>query len=188
MLLLLILYILEYSLKLYNILMADDVVLKINNNFAKLDQIIPELKNMMGFEHKHPHHHLDVWQHTLYALSLAVPDFDIRLALLLHDIGKLFSYFEQDGIRHFPNHPEVSFKISYNILKKLGFNDEYLEKIGYLIKYHDKKISLEDINNNRTLAYSQYLVQECDALAHHPEKIGKRKEYLENTKKLILKK
>ena len=32
-------------------------------------QVIPELKNTIGFEHKHPHHHLDVWQHTLEVLK-----------------------------------------------------------------------------------------------------------------------
>ena len=175
-------------IKLYNILIADDIILQINNNFDELCQIIPELNSMIGFEHKHPHHHLDVWQHTLFALSLAVQDFDIRLALLLHDIGKPFSYFEQDGIRHFPNHPEVSCKISQNILKRLGFNDKYIEKMSYLIKYHDKNITLEEINNNPKLVYSRYLIQECDALAHNPEKLSKRKVYLENTKKLILKK
>lgn len=175
-------------MKLYNILMSDDIELQINNNFEQLCQLIPELNNIVGFEHKHPHHHLNVWQHTLYALSLSVQDFDIRLALLLHDIGKPFSYFEQDGIRHFPNHPEISFKISQNILKRLGFNDKYIEKIGYLIRYHDKKISLEEINNNQKLMYSLYLVQKCDALAHNPEKLTKRKEYLKTTRKLILKK
>lgn len=175
-------------MKLYSILMSDNIELQINSNFEQLCELIPELSNMIGFEHKHPHHHLDVWQHTLYALSLSVQDFDIRLTLLLHDIGKPFSYFEKNGIRHFPNHPEVSFKISQNILKRLGFNDEYIEKIGYLIRYHDKKISLETINNNQKLSYCLYLVQKCDALAHHPEKLIKRKEYLENTKKLILKK
>ena len=175
-------------IRLYTILMTDDIVLQINDNLEELCQIIPELKNMIGFEHKHPHHNLDVWQHTLYALSLSVQDFDIRLALLLHDIGKPFSYLKQEGIRHFPNHPEVSFKIAKSILKRLGFNDTYIEKIGYLIKYHDKKISLDEINNNLNLVYSRYLVQECDALSHNPKMLSKRREYFDNVKKLILKK
>ena len=79
---------------LYDILLAEDVVLAIKNNMDYLLDIIPELKYMMGFDHKHPHHHLDVWNHTLYALSLSKRDFDVRFALLLHDIGKPFSYQE----------------------------------------------------------------------------------------------
>ena len=54
---------------------------------------------MIGFEHKHPHHHLDVWNHTLLALSYSPKDFDIRLVLLLHDIGKPHSYQDEE-IRH----------------------------------------------------------------------------------------
>ena len=76
---------------------------------------------MIGFEHNHPHHHLDVWNHTLYALSLSENNFDIRLSLLLHDIGKPFSY-QDDEIRHFHNHPYVSFIMSKSILSRLGFN------------------------------------------------------------------
>ena len=112
---------------LYDIILADDVVLAINNNIGYLLDIIPELKYMMGFDHKHPHHHLDVWNHTLYALSLSERDFEVRLALLLHDIGKPFSY--QDGdVRHFKNHPDVSLKMTEEILKRIGFNKKYIKK------------------------------------------------------------
>ena len=49
---------------------------------------------MIGFDHKHPHHHLDVFNHTLYALSLSKKDFSIRMALLFHDISKPYCYVE----------------------------------------------------------------------------------------------
>lgn len=58
--------------KIYNILMSDNIVQSINNNLNYLFNIIPELKYMVGFEHKHHHHHLDVWNHTLYVLSLQI--------------------------------------------------------------------------------------------------------------------
>ena len=79
-------------MSLQEILLTDDIVKSINDNMDDLLLIIPEIKNMIGFEHNHPHHHLDVWNHTLLALSLSENDFDIRLCLLLHDIGKPFSY------------------------------------------------------------------------------------------------
>ena len=103
---------------IYSILMSDDVVEALKNNKEELLKIIPELKEEIGFEHNHPHHHLDVWNHTLLAVGMSIKDFDIRLALLLHDIGKPFSYQEEDGIRHFHGHPEVSEKISKKILKR----------------------------------------------------------------------
>jgi len=96
---------------LKNILMQEDVALSIKENKAILFDIIPELKDMVGFEHNHPHHHLDVWEHTLLALSKSPKDFELRLVLLLHDIGKPHSYQDEE-IRHFRNHPLKSAEIS----------------------------------------------------------------------------
>ena len=169
-------------LNLYYILIDSDIISSINFNLDFLIELIPEIENMIGFEHNHPHHHLDVWNHTLYALSLSENNFDIRLSLLLHDIGKPFSY-QDDEIRHFHNHPYVSFIMSKSILSRLGFNTEYINKICYLIKKHDTPITKKEIEYNYNLEYMRYKIQECDALAHHPEKLEKRKRYLESTKK-----
>lgn len=171
-------------MKLYDILMSDDIVSSINTNIDYLLEIIPEIKNMMGFEHKHPHHHLDVWNHTLLALSLSKRDFDTRLTLLLHDIGKPFS-FQEGEVRHFKNHPEVSMKMSKIILKRLNFNKDFIDKICYLIINHDSPITDEQIKNNFDLTLKLYDVQYCDALAHHPDKLKKRKIYLENIHKKL---
>ena len=73
---------------LVHILSAEDVVKNIKLNIDLMRYIIPEINDMISFEHKHPHHHKDVWEHTLLALSHAPNDFEVRLSLLLHDIGK----------------------------------------------------------------------------------------------------
>lgn len=172
--------------KLYDMLMQDDIIESINDNINNLLIIIPELKYEMGFEHKHPHHHLDVWQHTLLALSMSERDFDVRLTLLLHDIGKPFSYQEEDGIRHFKGHPEVSKKIGKKILQRLGFNNLYIKKICYLISKHDEPITNKDIEKYPEITKKRYEIQRCDALAHNPEKLEKRKKYLELIKQKIM--
>ncbi len=43
------------------ILGKDNVAESINKNMEYLLALIPEIRYMIGFEHKHPHHHLDVW-------------------------------------------------------------------------------------------------------------------------------
>ena len=172
-------------MSLNEILLSDNVVESINDNMNYLLQIIPEIKSSIGFSQNHPHHHLDVWNHTLLALSLSPKDFDIRLCLLLHDIGKPFSYQDEE-VRHFKGHPKVSANMANNILYRLGYDDNYIKYICYLIEHHDTPISSELIEKNYDLYLKLYEIQRCDALAHHPDKLEKRKEYLEKTYKKIL--
>ena len=175
-------------MSLKEILLSDDIVKSINDNMDDLLLIIPEIKNMIGFEHNHPHHHLDVWNHTLLALSLSKKDFDIRLCLLLHDIGKPFSY-QDDEVRHFKNHANVSANMSNVILKRLDFDEDYIQYICYLIKQHDMPITDEQIENNYDLVLKLFEIQKCDALAHHPDRLEKRLKYInEIEEKLSLKK
>jgi len=162
---------------LKEILMEDDVVTSINNNLEELINLIPEIKDMIGFEHKHPHHHLDVFNHTLLALSRAPLDFEIRLVLLLHDIGKPHSYQEGD-VRHFKNHPLVSSKMSSNILIRLNFEEDEIEEMCKLIENHDSILTSEEIANNKELSKKRFKIQLCDALAHHPDKLERRIRYL----------
>ena len=174
-------------MNLKEILTNDDVVSSIKNNLDYILDIIPEIKYMINFSHKNPHHHLDVFNHTLYALSLSENDFEIRLCLLLHDIGKPFSYQEDGNIRHYFNHPIISSIMSEKILKRLNYDDEFINEVCYLIRYHDTPIKKEEIKNNFKLQEKRYKIQTCDALAHHPLKLEKRKKYLEKTKELLYK-
>lgn len=173
-------------MNLQEILLSDDVVESINKNMDYLLQIIPEIKYSIGFEQNHPHHHLDVWSHTLLALSLSKKDFDIRLCLLLHDIGKPFSYQDEE-IRHFRNHAKVSSDMSKEILQRLGYDENYINYICYLIENHDTKIADKQIKNNYEACLKLYEIQKCDALAHHPDKLEKRKIYLNEIQEKILK-
>ena len=174
-------------MSLEKILLSENIVGSIVDNMDYLLTMIPEIKYMIGFDHNNPHHHLDVWNHTLLALSLSEEDFDTRLCLLLHDIGKPFSYQDKE-VRHFKNHPMVSSNISKNILNRLGYDDNYIEYICYLISNHDTPINNKQIDDNKDLCIKLLEVQRCDALAHHPEKLSIRKKYIRDTHLKILSK
>ena len=165
--------------------MTDDNVKSINDNTKYLLELVPELAKTLNFNQMHPHHHLDLWHHTLYALSLSEKDFEVRLALLLHDIGKPYSYIEKDGIRHYPNHAEVSAIITEKILTRLNIYIYTIKRVVYLVRFHDTPITEKDIKINYELSYKRFLVQKCDALAHNPDKLTKRKIYLNKTKELL---
>ena len=171
-----------------DILLSNDVIKSINDNMDYLLDIIPEISYMIGFDQNNPHHHLDVWNHTLLALSLSKNDFDIRLCLLLHDIGKPFSY-QDEKVRHFKNHQNVSSIMSNIILERLDYDIDYRNYICNLILLHDSRINDKLISEDYYFANTLYNIQYPDQLAHNPSMLEKRKEYLSVVNnKLILKK
>ena len=72
----------------------------------------------------------------------------------------------------------MSAAISRKILKRFNYPDSYVEKLCYLIRNHYYPISDTQILTNYDLALKLYEIQRCDALAHHPDRLEKRKQYL----------
>ena len=169
--------------ELERILTSENIEEEIRNNEEYIFSLIPELRSEVDFQHKHPHHSFDVWNHTIEALKHIEPDFELRLIVLLHDIGKPFCYQDgTDGVRHFKGHPTKSKEISTTILERL--NIELKDEILYIIENHD---TLIDINNikNRELEIKRLKVQYADAYAHSPSTIKKRILRLNTIKELI---
>lgn len=149
-------------------------------------QFIPELKEEDGFDQKHPHHCYDVWQHTVVALQRSKPDLQVRLTLLLHDIGKPYCYQEDGKVRHFKGHPQQSAKMAKEILERLGYEEREIEDICYLVANHDTIIDVEHLEKgNIGLAEKLLHIQYCDAYAHDPQHIEKRIKKLNEIKEKL---
>lgn len=155
-------------------------------NQESMFKYIPELKSMVGFEHRHPHHNLDVWNHTLAVLENLKDETDIELKMagLLHDIGKPFSY-QDDEVRHFHGHPEVSKEMSIKILTRLGYNEDFIDNVCYLVLKHDTPIEIEHLDNSYEMVKKLLTLQYADAKAHHPDKIKKRIDFLDRISKQL---
>ncbi len=175
---------------LENILITGDFS---KENIALLIKMIPELIPMIGFDQKHPHHHLDVFNHTILSIKLSKLNFDVRLALLFHDISKPETFvLGEDNVGHFPNHGNHSSQYVDHILKRLGYEDVYINKISKLVKNHDNRIPKYPQNFSKFIeengiSYARDLisVQEGDALAHNPLYLEKRITYIETINKLL---
>lgn len=106
--------------------------------------IIPEIKPCIGFDQNNQYHKHDVYEHLLSVVDLCdTDDFCIKMAALLHDIGKPNTYtVDEKGRGHFYGHPDESVSIAMNLLLQ-DFkmpNDQY-SIILSLIEYHDVKVA-----------------------------------------------
>lgn len=105
-------------------------------------EIIPELGECIGFEQNNPYHKYDVYEHIIHAVSeYKGGDISIKVALLLHDIGKPDSYVtDERGRGHFYGHPAVSRELAKHILERLKFDNKTRDEILELVLYHDVEI------------------------------------------------
>lgn len=106
--------------------------------------ILPEFDLAMNTEQNHIHHKYTVGEHILHALTKVEPDKRLRLAVLLHDIGKpAVMSIDNNGITHFYTHAAVSAEMTGKILRRLRFDNDTVSMVTRLVLYHDYGNELE---------------------------------------------
>lgn len=90
---------------------------------------IPELLEGFGMEQNQYHVH-DVYQHLLDTMDIAPKE--VRIAALLHDIGKART---KDG-EHFYSHDQVGAEMTREILTRLKFSRKFVEDTANLVRWH----------------------------------------------------
>jgi tRNA nucleotidyltransferase (CCA-adding enzyme) len=106
--------------------------------------ILPDIKDCVGCEHNNKYHRHNIYEHILSVVDGCNTDnFVIKLAALLHDIGKPQSKtMDDEGWCHYYGHPEVSYEMSKELLKRdLRINNEQYNRTLQLIRYHDINIA-----------------------------------------------
>lgn len=98
--------------------------------------VIPEIAEMFDFEQHNPYHCYDVWEHTLHVVDAMPGDEVLRLAGLLHDIGKPRSFVMKDGWGHFYGHEEESARMAEQILRRLKFDNATIADVVTVIEAH----------------------------------------------------
>ena len=101
-----------------------------------LQYIFPELEEGVGMKQDR-HHIYHVFNHNLLSLKYCPnKEWQVRLAALLHDVGKPRSRKLIKGIITFYNHEYISAKITEKIMTRLKFSNEDKERIINLVKNH----------------------------------------------------
>lgn len=111
------------------------------------EYVLPELPALRLQIDEH-HHHKDVYEHTLTVLDQAIelessrhpdsePDLVLRLAALLHDIGKPATRrLEPGGAVSFHHHDVVGAKLASKRLRELRFDKQTISEVSRLIELH----------------------------------------------------
>lgn len=100
--------------------------------------IMPELRPMNNCVQNHERHILDVWEHTVEAVSNIESSVHLRLAMLFHDSGKPWvKSTDANGVDHFYGHSKKSRAIAYEALTKLKVSNKLRDKVCTLVEYHD---------------------------------------------------
>lgn len=144
--------------------------------------LIPEMSPCVGFDQRNPHHNEDVYNHIVTAVGYSDTDYETRMALLLHDIGKPDCFtVGEDGKGHFYGHMHRSAEIATDVLARFVM-DEYDEAMNQVIVrlvenhelVHDPTMKSARKRVNSLVDPEHELpklldVMACDKMAHAPE-------------------
>lgn len=104
-------------------------------------QVLPEFDICMQAKQNNPHHCYHVGEHILHTLPYVEADKILRLTMLFHDIGKPQTMtIDEEGITHNHGHAALGEEITVQILRRLKFDNDTIDRVRKLVRYHDQKI------------------------------------------------
>lgn len=105
-------------------------------DFGLLIHILPELREGIGVT-QNLHHVYTVWEHNLRALDTCPSQkLDVRLAALLHDVGKPRTKRGEGYRSTFYNHDHVGARMTREMLRRLKYPEAIVKKAALLVDNH----------------------------------------------------
>jgi poly(A) polymerase/tRNA nucleotidyltransferase (CCA-adding enzyme) len=101
-----------------------------------LSIVLPEVAEGVGVE-QNRYHAYDVYVHSLVTLDAApASDLVVRLAALLHDVGKPRTKTVEAGEAHFYRHEAVGEAMARSALERLRFPADVVDEVSRLVRNH----------------------------------------------------
>lgn len=103
-----------------------------------LKHIVPELEEGINCG-QNKHHVYPVWEHSMRALDYATKQnwsLAVRMGALLHDVGKPRTKQGDGPDSTFYGHDVVGAKMAAQILSRLRYADDFVQKIVKLVRWH----------------------------------------------------
>jgi len=111
-----------------------------------MDAALPEISKLAGVDQVGPHHHKDVFEHTLLVvdqIAQLTDDPAMRLAALLHDVAKpRTKRFARDTGWTFHGHEDLGSRMTKSIGKRMRLPEETTAKLGKMVALHMRPINL----------------------------------------------
>lgn len=110
-----------------------------------IKKVIPEMYALSEITHNNSYHLYDVYTHSLLVCAgVNTKNITVKLAALLHDIGKMTSdtIDTEKLTKHFYRHAEKSVIISKCILERMKYSNDEIDTTLKLIEHHD--VELQD--------------------------------------------
>lgn len=118
-----------------------------------IGSFIPQIEPMFGLDQRNPYHIYDVWEHCVRSCAFIEPDPVLRLAALIHDVGKPSCFFtDEQGCGHFYGHPDAGEPIARDICKLLRLPRAMTDEVCLLVKMHDRPLPVTEKSMRRRLA------------------------------------
>ncbi len=112
----------------------------------------PEFDAMMDCEQITKHHMYTVGEHTIVSMCNVKPDKICRLTMMLHDIAKpVCKTVDENGQNHFKMHPIEGAKMAREVLRRLKFDNDTINKVCNLVKNHDDRPAITERNVRRMI-------------------------------------
>lgn len=103
-----------------------------------LRYVLPELREGLGVG-QNKHHIYSVFEHNIRSLEYSAKEnhsLVVRLASLLHDVGKPKTKQGDGPDSTFYNHAQVGSKIALCALERLHFSLDMIEQVAHLVRHH----------------------------------------------------
>ncbi len=154
---------------------------------------MPEFDTMMETKQLNKHHMYTVGEHSIQSMLNIRADKVLRLTMLLHDVGKpQCRSTGEDGQEHYYNHPKVGADISKDILKRLKFDNDTIDRCYKLILYHDDRPAMTQRSIRKSISKiglqqypSLFEVKYADTMAQSMYKRDEKLNYLEEYKAIF---
>lgn len=160
------------------IITADDAssAMELLEKTGILEYLIPEWTKTKKFNQRNHHHNLTLDEHIKKTVASIEGDIELRLAALLHDIGKPQTYTLKNGIGHFYGHEQESAVLAEKILLRMKYTNKIVKNVTLLIANHlnnskngNKKYCKKLIDK---IGYENmpklFKLMEADRIAHKP--------------------